>query len=375
VVRDCIFEGFKPVIANAVNYEAVAIDPAVTGAIPGIGAGALDGTSCANVLVNGCTVRGYSTATLGSYGCLAGSHFFTDADPSTEIQILGNYAEDMDYYVVHAYNWENVVVQGNVVEFSNGGVLFEVPSTVSTQLDLSGITVQGNIFRSMGKLNDGTVVADAVIAIYGLDATTSIPCREAVVNGNSIKGLDTGTGIIFNNVADVICSNNVVCATTSAAQVGIRASGSYCATIQGNKLTGGLTSGSIWVENGGASTVSDSAIISNNNLNAVGTLVIDSAWCNLIGNIINNPAGTSYAVIITANGTNTVVTGNNIRKSSGSSLAGINTASASVWIQANNIFGYGTTDGTNGPVRRNGVTLSPNTSTTGNSTTNLNRYT
>ena len=378
VVRDCMFEGFNPIAASSAKIEAIGIEPAVSGAITGIGSGALDNTVCLDILVEGCTVKPNFRNTLDSYGGLVGARSFVDDAPSKDIRVIGNYIEATNDYGVHAYNWEEVVVANNNFYNCNGGVQIEIPSTVSTQADLNFITIQGNIFRSTGVQNNGAAIADAVLAVYGLDATTSVPIREANVTGNTIKGFDNGSGIIFNNVADVICANNVVVAIVSAAQVGIRSEGSYGATITGNKLSGGMSTASIWVLDGGASTVSDATVIANNNLNGVGSLYTQSDFCSVSGNVISTPTGTAYGILIS--GANNSVTGNVIRKSTGTgsgSYAAIAMTVGTVYIQANTIQGYGPTDATGSTnwvaIRRNGQTLSPSMTVGGNSTVNLNR--
>ena len=368
VIRDCIFEGFKLVTGTSPATEAVQLDLAINaGALPGIGAGALDNTPCQDILMTGCTVRAYGA--LPAHGRMIGSHSTTDGVWHRNIRVIGNHAEGTGDYAVRGYNWMDAVVDGNTFLNCNGGVRFEVPPNNTKESE--GIVLSNNIFRSTGTKNNATTVMAAVISIAGLDGTASVPVREAIVTGNAIKGFANATAIEFVNVADVMCTGNTIKATTVAAQTGIMINGCYGAQIASNRLDGGMTTKAVYVKTGAAANTSESCMLTGNFFTGVGPVYIDNQYCVITGNNFTNPQ--TAGIVISKNAGYCTVSGNLLRKTSGTSTCGIDVGVATVLIQSNNFRGWGGVEGASGVIKRTAALSGPGMPVTATAT-NANRY-
>jgi polygalacturonase len=364
-VRDCTFEGFRVVTAGRELSEAVQLDLATgSGALPGIGAGAYDNTPCADVLVEGCTVRGLGS--LGSYGRLCGSHNAVNGNETENVRVIGNYAESLNDYGVSAWNWNNAVVSGNTFVSCNGGVLIELPASMTT--DIERFTIADNQFISAGTQNNGTAVLGSVIAT--VMAGTGV-IRSVNITGNQIKTwANTAAAISIATSSDVICSNNSIRGASAGASVAILADNSSLGVYLGNKIDT-VAGGGIVMQN-----ASSECVVSNSVINAAADgITLDASRCVANGNVMRITSASKRAIAVTANGSDAMIAGNFLRLSVATpTAAGIDVAAAmDIMIQANVIKGWGATEGSTGPVNRGG-TLDPAMSTSQVTTTNVNSY-
>lgn len=338
VVTGCTFEGFTAVAAGRTISEAVQLDLALdSGALPGIGAGAYDNTPCNNVLVTGCTVR--PSTTLGSYGRMVGSHSFADTRFHTRVRIIGNNATGLGDYAVRAYNWQDAVIGGNEFFSCNGALLCDIPAGATVETE--GVVFTGNICRSMGVQNGGTAVLDYAVNFVGLTSPGSLPVREGTVTHNLIKAIANGKGAIhFYNVADIICSGNILKTATGTATAGIFAEGCALGTYTGNKMDGMTDRGIQIADTTDGVATSVATTISGNTITACAAAGIDtnSTDTAITGNTINNIGG-ARAVAIWTNASGCSFTGNRLRKSTGTATSGVEIRNTCTFM-ANQITGW-----------------------------------
>jgi hypothetical protein len=346
IVRDCTFEGFKPVASNRQISEAVQIDLAIdSAALPGIGAGAYDNTPCDGILVTGCTAR--ALGSLGSFGRLVGSHSFIDTVFHKKIRIVGNHAEALNDYMVRGYNWIDATVTGNTCTDSNGGVRFEVPTGATAGGE--SIDVTGNTFRSMGTQNGGASVVSAVISIAGLTTPSSVPIREATVTANIIKTFANAAAIEVINTADIITTGNVIKSGSASGCKGIDSVSCANAVITGNKVD----TVAYGVHSREANSVSGAGGTIEGNLLATCSTTgaqIDTTSTFFVANRVRACGDSTHSSVeITA--TYWTVVSNYIWKSSGSGKAGLHNSSAAGggFVAANTWRGWlSSTGGTSG---------------------------
>jgi hypothetical protein len=365
-ITNCKFFGFRVVTAGREMSEAVQIDLAVNSAsLPGIGAGAYDNTPCFNILVEGCSVSSYGVSGLGGFGKLVGSHAAVDTFEHENIRVIGNFLELCNDYGVAAYNWNNAVIANNQFNFCNGGVLIEIPTACTT--DLERFVIQGNTFFWGGTINNGTAVKDKLIETR---LTGTGVMRSVSICNNQIKNFVNVRAIYLSTTSDVVCQGNSIRNGTDAASVGIQVNNSALGVYQGNKIDTVLGTAMIF-EN-----ASTECVISGSILNAAANgIKIDAVRCVLQGNIMRISSLSKYGIQLTTTADETVVVGNHLRQTVGSpTQAGIDVDGAmDAIIQNNWIKGWGITEGSTGPINRGG-TLNPNITVNTIGTTNLNAY-
>lgn len=367
-ITNCTFEGFRVVTAGRQISEAIQIDhPTGSGALPGIGAGAYDSTPCDDVLVQGCTVR--KLGALGSFGRLVGSHNAGATAPHTNIRVIGNHAEFCNDYSVSVWNWTKVAVSANTFESCNGGILVSIPAAVTA--DIEDLVINNNIFKNMGVQNNGAAIMPWIVE-HLVSGTGVI--RSPTVNGNQVRNwANTTGGIKFHGSSDVVCQGNSIRAATAANVNGIVADDSALGVYHGNKIDT-LTGYFMAFQNS-----SGECAVSGNVFNGAGSgILADSSRLVINGNVMRINAAAKDGIEVTANGLQSVITGNYIRQTVGSPTgSGIQVAAAMVIMIQTNVFsGWGTTEGAagvRGPIERDG-TLTPAMSTSQVTTANNNVY-
>lgn len=364
IIENSQFSGFNHVAAGRDISEAIQLDLAInSAALPGIGAGSYDNTPCHNILVFGNYVSAFGA--LGSYGALVGTHSAVQDKAQTAIRVIGNYAEGLRAWGVTGYNWHNAVISDNQFLDCNGGVIIEVPTGLT--VDIERFTIANNQFLNMGTLNGGSTLAAGVIDTR---MSGSSVIRSVTVIGNVIKNYANPYGIVFRTTSDVVCQGNSIRNGTNASSVGILANNSAFGTYTGNKIDTYNTAG-MYYQN-----VSTDCAITGNVLNGdADGIILDSGRNIVQGNSIRLNVVDERAITLTSNGTYCAVVGNLIYNAGAgaTTVPGIDVQTAvNIVLQANAIWGYGTTEGATGPVRRGGA-LTPNISTTP-STSNTNYY-
>ena len=363
ICENSLFRGYRVVTAGREMSEAVQIDLAVSsGALPGIGAGAIDNTPCYDVLMHGCTVMGFGT--LGSFGKLVGTHSATNTFEQENIRVVNNYAEDLNDYGVAAFNWNNAVIANNQFINCNGGVLIEIPTGCTT--DIERFVVTGNQFIGSGTQNNGTAIITNLIETR---LTGTGVMRSVTINNNQIKNYANTTAIKIQTSSDVMCHGNQIRNGTNAASEAIHVNNSALGTYVGNKIDSVLGTAMIF-ENASTECTIQGNVLSM----AANGIQIASIRCVLVGNMLRVSSLSKYGFQLTTSADETIISSNLIRMTVGSpTQAGIDIDGAmDVVIQNNWIKGWGTTEGSTGPINRGG-TLNPNISTTPG-TTNNNAY-
>lgn len=367
-VQNCKFFGFRVVTAGREMSEAVQIDLAQNSSgLPGIGAGAYDNTPCYNIQVVNCSVSSNGVSGLGSFGKLVGSHAAVDTKQHQHIRVIGNFAELLNDYAVAAYNWFDVVIAENEFSFCNGGVLIEIPTACTT--DIEQFIIANNNFWWGGTQNNGTAVKDKLIEsrLTGTGVMRSITC-----NNNTIKNFANPHAIYWASASDVVCNGNSIRNGTAAGgSTAIRVNNSALGVYHGNKIDTVTTFG-ILLENNATECVISGGVINA----ACDGVKIDSIRCIVSNMVMRITSASKSGIIVTANGGDVSIIGNFIRQTIGSpTVAGIEvTGSLDLLVQCNTIKGWGATEGGSGPIDRNAGTWDPAMATAQITTANNNSY-
>lgn len=350
VVRDCTFKGFRIVTSGREISEAVQIDLALnSSALPGIGAGAYDNTSCEDILIEGCTVTSYGS--YGAFGCLTGSHSWADGHKQVNIRVIGNYANGLSNYFVDANNYDGLVVSNNTVVNSNGFVQLAIPSSMTN--DMFGCVISDNTMVNMGVANQAPAVLDNCIDIQGQDAlTTGSFIHGVVISNNTIQLVNNLSNCIrMLNALDAVINGGVIWNITTAIPA-IRVTGCRTANIVGTKI-GNCVGEGIVVEQGATAATSIGATINNVVIEGISDYAIDIvSWAVGVKNCTLMSQNTSGKALLYLHGsaTDNMITNNLIWKRDGNaSCNGIQTnlaATNRTYFVGNYVKGFATSTST-----------------------------
>lgn len=263
LIDGCRFLGYRDTTSDASRgfSEAVQID--LAGATSNIGAS--DNTPCSDVLITGCTV-GPSTR-LGTFGRFVGSHG-TDLPKvvvsHTSIRVVGNRIESTLREAIRAEAWVRCLIADNVL------------TSVATAGAYTAIAVT---------TVDPTVTGNA-----------NIPLTSVLVTRNVIDGCGGG-GISVAYATDAQVVGNIV---RNVSGIGIYLGGCSGGLVDGNTVdvasSYGVNLGAVF----GASTTN--AKVAANQLRAC----------------------TTAGIRLSTGATGTTITGNQIRKATGTTAGGVN---------------------------------------------------
>lgn len=345
VVKDCTFKGFRLVTAGREISEAVQIDLAInSAALPGIGAGAYDNTSCENILIEGCSVL--ALGAYGAFGCLTGSHSWADGHKQVNIRIIGNYANGLSNYFVDANNYDALVVSGNTVVNSNGFVNFSLPSSMTN--DMFGCVISDNTMVNMGVANQAPSILANCINIQGQDAlTTGSFIHGVVITANTIQLVNnTSNCVRLLNALDAVATSSVIWNITTTAP-GIRNTGCRSMHINGMKI-GNCVGKGIVIEQGTNATAIGTSI-TNTTLEGVSDYGIDiTSWAASVKSCTLMSPNTAGKALLYLHGaaTDNMICNNLIWKRDGSATSnGMQTdlaATNRAYFVGNYVKGYGT---------------------------------
>lgn len=344
-IRSCTIEGFNPFTTTRWYSEAIQIDLAInSSALPGIGATAYDNTPCDNVTIDNVTVRGYGT--LGSFGCLTGSHSWADGHKMTRIKVVNCYADGLSDYMVNATNWDDLIVANNICQNSNSFVAFQLPTSGMTA-DMFRCVIAGNSIYNTGTINAASAVNSAAILIQGNDVSgAGNVVREVTVSNNVFHTVgNTGTAITCVNVADLVINGGSMKNMTAN---GISVKGCRTALVNGVKVAGaGTKSIVIWdgTNINSAGTTVTNCVIDNAGDHAID---ISSQGCTVSDCILEEQV-TSGKALLRVNGTDTIVAGNNFWRrggSTGSNGIQVESSATSSYFTGNRLKGWATTTST-----------------------------
>lgn len=254
-VERCQFRGYVDPGGRDFS-EAVQLDLAKGSSYFG-GFGPYDNTSCADVEVRGCYVGPSGTAGTTAWPRGVGSHSATIGTRHSGVRVVGNTFDGLTQYAVSAYDWRDVVVQGNVIDGCGAGIRARVVDTsdtndtlntsgsqTSASQDMRDIAIVGNILRNGGGIDDGILlmgeatgkVLSATVADNVIETSTSSQhgiraeyAEQYTITGNLIRDV-AGTGISQQNIAGGTITGNRI---YNAAGSGIS-----CDTGTGMQITG-----------------------------------------------------------------------------------------------------------------------------------------
>jgi len=322
-VLNCRFEGFRD---NTVDQssgfrEAIQIDWAIP--LSGIN-GAMDGTPCKNVLVQGCYFG--PSDRLGGFGRAVGSHTSYDATTYAQnIQILGCRIEATLQEGIRAYAWKSAVIADNVVSGTgSAGILVTGPdpAVAGYAIACQDISIQRNTLGVAGGSSPIRVVGFATARPVGV-----------VIKGNTVSGSGS-TGIYVTQADNPMISGNHTRACSSSGvyvvdsleplikgNQSIGAGGTSIGTqgCTGGHITSNLVNGSashgILVTGGSNNTVRGNKIIGAQGSGIRATS--NTVRPRIIGNtILRNGVTATWGLDVTASATDALVLNNDLTGSS-----------------------------------------------------------
>lgn len=318
-ILNCRFEGFKD---NTVDQssgfrEAIQVDWAIP--LSGIN-GAMDGTPCKNILVQGCYFG--ASSRLGGFGRAVGSHTSYDATTYAEdIKILGNRIEATLVEGIRAYAWKTVVISQNTISGTGSAGIIVTgpdPAVAGYAIACQDIVVQGNILGAAGGSSPIRVVGFATARPTGLNFT-----KNRVTSSGS-------TGIYVSQADKPLVAANQVSNCTSSSIYVIDSSDPQIDGNQANNATGtsigvqGCTGGHVVdnVVNGSGShgiLVSGGSNVSVTKNRIVGALgsgiraTSNAVRPRIIGNtILRNGVAAVWGLDVTASATDALVLNNDL---------------------------------------------------------------
>ncbi|CAL9528478.1 right-handed parallel beta-helix repeat-containing protein [Streptomyces sp. enrichment culture] len=324
----CRFEGFRDNSGNGSRSfaEAVQIDIAVSGSSS---IGQFDGTPSRDVLVEGCYFG--PSDRCGPWGRAIGSHTTRASTYYDNIRIIGNRIDGALQEGIRGYAWRRVTIADNVITGTGmSGIEVGVPdpATAGYTLTPRTIAITGNVVE--GNASEGGIrvegVGAATLAAVSITGNTlrssgsvGIHCDyapHATITGNTVD-TTSSTGILAQNSDYPTITGNTV---RQAGSNAINASGSTGGTISGNTVD--TTGSNFGIFVGPAGTVNSTALL-------------------ITGN--NITAAASAGIRLSTNATGCTVTGNKIRKGSGTTATGINLAASATGavIVGNDLSGNG----------------------------------
>jgi hypothetical protein len=344
-VRNCTIEGFNPFTTTRWYSEAIQIDLAInSAALPGIGATSYDNTPCDNVTIDNVTVRGYGT--LGSFGCLTGSHSWADGHKMTRIKVVNCFADSLNDYMVNATNWDDLIVANNICQNSNSFVAFQLPTSGMTD-DMYRCVIANNSIYNTGVINAASAVNAAAILIQGNDVSgAGNVVREVTISNNVFHTVgNSSTAITAVNVADLVINGGSM---KNMVANGISVKGCRTAVVNGVKVAGASTK-SIVIWDGttinSAGTTVTNCVIDNAGDHAID---ISSQGCTVSDCVLQEQV-TSGKSLLRVNATDVIVAGNNFWRRGGSTSSNgiqVESSATSCYFSGNRLKGWATNTST-----------------------------
>ncbi|CAG7616164.1 hypothetical protein PAESOLCIP111_01873 [Paenibacillus solanacearum] len=315
LVEHCRFLGYKNADDGSRFFsEAIQIDVPTRLSFGGFGQ--YDGTPCRNVTVRSCYFGASGTAGTAAWACGVGTHGAIHDVWTSNVKIVGNTFENLTYWAVRLFKWNDCLVEGNTMVNCGGGVLVSVPTPGSESTkDKDGnqrTTPQaGKGIRIVNNVITGASVYGG-IGSYGDQAA---PMADLYVTGNIIY--DTGTqkhAITASWCRAAIINHNIV----YSARRGIHLENTSDCHVTGNRLEGIVVNG---IE---SAKCADLSIESNfvRNSGFYGILVSETARFSVTRNIIDAVSQSEHnrydGIIVSTRNSNGSVHSNTVRKAAAS---------------------------------------------------------
>jgi hypothetical protein len=310
---NCRFEGFKDNSVGSVRQfsEAVQIDMAKSGSSS---IGSFDNTPSKNVLVQGCYFG--SSTRLGAFGRAVGSHTVTAGVTYDNIQVIGCRIDGTLQDGIYAYGWRRSVIADNIITGTGwSGIKGTIPDPATTAISPHSLAITGNTIESAAtdsgiryvgystyKFPGLSVVGNVIKSITG-NAIHAEYCAAPAIEGNHVD-TTSSTGLYAHYSDSAKITGNTI---KSAGSNAINVAGTVGALIAGNLVDTTGSNFGIFVGQGADATTNGTDAL-------------------IVGNTV--VAASSAGIRCSTNAVRCTVTGNKVRKGSGSTANGITLASS-----------------------------------------------
>ncbi|MFJ8855230.1 right-handed parallel beta-helix repeat-containing protein [Streptomyces sp. NPDC102437] len=322
---NCRFLGFKDTSPeqNRGTSEAIQLDMAKAGSSS---IGDFDNTPAKNILVQGCYFG--PSDRLGVFGRAVGSHAAAAGVYFDGIQVIGNRVEGAAAEGVHGYCWRRSVIADNVISGTGAtGIRLTHPNPATAGFSITphSLVITGNtidapatdagitVFGYTTAQVSGVKIADNVVRSSGNTGIRCDYCTSPSITANTVDTASS-TGIFVQAGSGAVLASNTVRAVGSN---GINITSSAGATVTGNQVDTTTSNHGIFV-----GTLGDALITGNHVV-----------------------AAASAGIRLSDNAVRCTVTGNKVRKGTGSTVNGVSaapTATGAV-ITGNDLSGNGWT--------------------------------
>jgi hypothetical protein len=309
---NCSFYGYRDNSGTSARQfsEAVQIDIAVSGSSS---IGSFDGTPSKNITVRGC--RFGPSERLGNFGRAVGSHTLAAGTTFDNIKVIDCTVEGALQDGIYAYGWRRSLIRGNTISGTGWSCIKAgMPDPASTATSPHTLVIRGNTVEGAGTDSGIRVVGYASYRIPGVtiegntvrsitgNAIHAEYCAAPSITDNTVD-TTSSTGMFANYSDGANFSSNCV---RNAGSNAINVSGSVGCTVASNTIDTTSSNFGVFVGQGSDSTNSTDAVIT--------------------GNQITAPA--SSGIRLSTNASGCLVTGNKVRKGSGSTTSALSMAAS-----------------------------------------------
>ncbi|CAG7652327.1 right-handed parallel beta-helix repeat-containing protein [Paenibacillus allorhizosphaerae] len=310
-VEHCRFLGYKNADDGSRFFsEAIQID--VPTKLSFAGFGKYDGTPCRNITVRDCYFGASGTAGTTAWACGVGTHGAIHDVWSSNIKILGNTFENLTYWAIRLFKWNDCLVEGNTMLQCGGGVLVSTPSPNSE----STKDKDGNQ-RTTPQAGKGIRIVDNVItgaSVYGGIGSygdKAAPVADLYITGNIVY--ETGTekhAITASWCRSAVIERNIV----YSARRGVHLENTSDSQVSGNRLESIVVNG---IESSKCTGVTiDSNVVRNSGF--YGILVSETTGFSVHRNIIDSASQSEHnrydGIIVSTRNSRGSIHSNTVRK-------------------------------------------------------------
>jgi hypothetical protein len=321
-VERCRFLGFKDNSGGTRAFsEAVQIDMAKSGSAS---IGLFDNTPAKNITVERCYFG--ASDRLGPHGRAVGSHTAAANVTFDNVQVIANRIDGMGQEGVFGFGWRRAVVSKNIITgcgMSGISMAMYDPTSISTSPHTYAI--HANTVESSASDSGIRVVGAPTYKIPGVAISGNV-IRS--ITGNAIHAEHCAAPDISGNQADTTTSSGLYAHLSNGANIsgnvmknagsnGLNVSGSVGAIVTGNVVEGTGSNHGIFVGPGTGAVNATDALISGNMVTAAASagirLSTAAARCTVTGNKVRKGSGTTVnGITLAADATGAVIASNDL---------------------------------------------------------------
>lgn len=240
IVENCKFLGFIDTTSNKSRFytEAIQLDYAIPSAYQNINENSIDGTECFDITVQNCYFGSSDTYGMLPWPCGVGSHTAKHDLFIRNVRVLNNTFEDLTYWAVRPYKWENFIIDGNTLNRCSGGIYIKNPEIGSVHTeDLHGNQMNVTQPAKHGNITNNVIIdlKDHGVFILG---NAGVEIARVLISGNIFRNIPLGKRAVDLRYAEQVNITNNNFATNDSSSVDVN--NSKYISIVNNETNGGI---------------------------------------------------------------------------------------------------------------------------------------